>query len=75
MIKAHLAKRLTLRRHPKIRLKAVRVEDRNKRLHGVQRGAGFRQIFGDVTTSAREHLVDGRNAVGGRLHFDVVHGF
>lgn len=57
---------------PQVGLESVGVDDGNVGLNGEQRRAGLGNVLGDVPSSTRQDLVNGRNAVLRRLDLDKV---
>jgi hypothetical protein len=73
MIECHLRESLAHRRCSEIRLEPVRIQNGDEGFDGVQRRTRFGGVASDVPSTTGEDGVHSRNAIGGRLHFDVVH--
>ena len=75
MIECHLTERLTQRGCPQIGLEPIGIEHGDEGFDCVERRTGFGDVTSDVTTTTGEDGIDGGDAVGWSLDFDVIHGF
>jgi hypothetical protein len=73
MIECHLRESLAHCRCTQIRLEPVRIQHGDEGFDGVQWRTRFGGVASDVPSTTGEDGVHCRNAVGRRLHLDVVH--